>query len=173
MSEKADGEATYQSVFDPAKVTKTARPQVLNRSVVKEPMFEKGKEYKVAPAKNVRAVPSFSRLALLGAEVARGDNPAFSRNFANRLWALMMGRGLIAPLDMDYSGNPSSNPELLDLLARAAVERKFDTRSILRELALTDAYQRSSTSPLGIDQADTSFGVFHLKPLAPKHSRQA
>ena len=168
LSEKAEGEANYQSVFDPAKVTKLARPQVLGRIPVKEPMFEKGKEYKVLPAKNVRAIPNFSRLAKLGAEVARADNPAFCRNYANRLWALLMGRGLIHPLDLEHTGNTASHPELLDLLTRQVIASKFDTRAFLRELALSDAYQRSSVVPEGVEEAEASFAVFHIKPLAPE-----
>jgi hypothetical protein len=48
------------------------------------------------------------------------------------------------------------------------VARKFDTRGLLRELALTDAYQRSSVLPEGMKEPDASFAVAHLKPLAPE-----
>jgi len=168
LAEKADGEATYQSVFDPAKKTDTAKPQVFGRAAVKEPALEKGKEYKVKPDKNVRPVPAFSRLAQLGAEVARADNPSFARNYANRLWALLLGRGLVHPLDMDHSDNPPSHPELLDMLAHEAVARKFDTRGLLRELTLSDAYQRSSVLPEGMKEADATFAVMHIKPLPPE-----
>src|SRR5690606_21608833 len=42
LSEKADGEVTFQSVFDPAKVTKTALPRVLDRPPLKDPAVKKG-----------------------------------------------------------------------------------------------------------------------------------
>jgi hypothetical protein len=168
LAEKAEGEASYQSVFDPAKATKTARPQVLERPALKDTVVEKGKEYTVKPAPGVRPVPAYSRRAQLAGEIARADNPAFARNLVNRLWALMLGRGIVHPLDMDHSGNPPSHPELLDLLTKEAVARKFDTRALLREIALTDAYQRSSALPEGVKEADTSFAVFHLKPLPPE-----
>ena len=62
-------------------------------------------------------MPVFSRRALLGPSLASPESPAFARNIANRLWALMMGRGLVHPVDLHHDANPPSNPELLDLLA--------------------------------------------------------
>jgi hypothetical protein len=148
LSEKADGEVTYQSVFDPAKVTKSTGPRLPEGPPLKEPVLEKGKEYLVAPVNNQRAVPRFSRRALLGPTLARADNVAFKRNIANRLWALMMGRGLGHPLDLDHAANPPSHPELLKLLADDLAARKFDMRGFLRKLALSQTYQRSS-EPVG------------------------
>jgi len=169
LSEKADGEVTFQSVFDPAKVTKHTGPRLPEGPPLKEPAVEKGKEYLIAPVAKGRAVPRFSRRALLGPTLARGDNEAFRRNIANRLWALMMGRGLIHPLDMDYSANPPSHPELLAMLADDIAARKFDMRGFLRELALSQTYQRSSELPSGIKEVTPkSYTVALLKPLTPE-----
>jgi hypothetical protein len=169
LAEKADGEVSYQSVFDPAKVTKTTGPRVPGRPAVKEPKLTKGEEYRVKPAGKVRGVPKFSRRALLGGELARADNRAFARNLANRLWALLMGRGLVHPLDMDHEGNPPSHPELLDLLADEVAAHKFDVRWLLRELALSKTYQRSSTPGESVGEVEPhSFAVANLKPLAPE-----
>lgn len=169
LSEKADGEATFQSVFDPAKVTKSTGPRLPEGAPLKEPALEKGKEYVVAPTPKTRAVPRFSRRALLGPTLARGDNEAFKRNIANRLWALMMGRGLVHPLDFDHSANPPSHPELLKLLADDIAARKFDMRGFLRELALSQTYQRSSVQPSsGKESEATSYTVALLKPLTPE-----
>src|SRR5262249_44921391 len=142
FAERAEGEVSFQSVFDPAKVTKSTGPRVPGRPAVKEPKLAKGTEYQVKPAKNVRGVPRFSRRTLLATPPARPANPAFKRNFATRIWALMTGRGLVSPLDMDHSGNPPSHPELLALLADEAAAHKFDVRWLLREIALSKTYQR-------------------------------
>jgi hypothetical protein len=169
FAEKAEGEVSFQSVFDPAKVTKTTGPRVPGRAAIKEPKFAKGDEYTVKPAGRQRGVPRFSRRALLGGELARGDNVAFTRNFANRVWAVMMGRGLFHPLDMDHSANPPSHPELLDLLASEAAAHKFDLRWLLREIALSKTYQRGSTpSPSAAEAPANSLVVARLKPLAPE-----
>ncbi|HZV06022.1 MAG TPA: DUF1549 domain-containing protein [Gemmataceae bacterium] len=169
LSEKADGEVTFQSVFDPAKVTKSTGPRLPEAPPIKEPAVEKGKEYLTAPAPKARAVPRFSRRALLGPSLARADNEQFKRNIANRLWALMMGRGLVHPLDLDHSANPPSHPELLKLLADDIAARKFDMRGFLRELALSQTYQRSSEqSSLSKEPEAASYTVALLKPLTPE-----
>jgi hypothetical protein len=169
LSEKADGEVTFQSVFDPAKVTKSTGPRLPEAPAIKEPAIEKGKEYLTPPAAKARAVPRFSRRALLGPALARADNEQFKRNIVNRLWALMMGRGLVQPLDLDHSANPPSHPELLKLLADDIAARKFDMRGFLRELALSQTYQRSSeqSSP-GKEPESTSYTIAFLKPLTPE-----
>jgi hypothetical protein len=169
LSEKADGETTFQSVFDPKKVTKTALPRVPGGMAIKDPVIDKRKAYVVAPAAGVASVPRYSRRAQLAAAVARPDYVPFRRNIANRLWALMMGRGLIEPLDMDHSGNPPSHPELLDVLADDIAARKFDIRSFLRELALSETYQRSSELPTGVEPKDAPlYAGAILKPLTPE-----
>ena len=108
---------TFQSVFDPKKITKTTMPRMPDGPPLKEPKFDKGKEYEVAPANGVRPVPKFSRRAQIAGLLANAENVQFKRTVANRLWALMMGRGLIHPLDLDHSENPPSHPDLLTLLA--------------------------------------------------------
>ena len=47
------------------------------------------------------------------------DNPYFARAIANRVWAHLMGRGIVEPVDDFRESNPPSNPELLDALADA------------------------------------------------------
>ncbi len=46
------------------------------------------------------------------------SNPQLRRSFANRIWALLMGRGLVQPVDDFRASNPPSHPELLDELSR-------------------------------------------------------
>jgi hypothetical protein len=169
LAEKAEGEVSYQSVFDPAKVTKHSGSRVPGGMLVQEPKFEKGKEYEIAPAKGVRPVPRFSRRAQLAPRLASRDDVQFKRNAANRLWALMMSRGLVHPLDMDHSANPPSHPELLTLLAEEFAGMDFNIRAFLRELALSKTYQRSSELPAGAPEAKpTSYRISNLKALTPE-----
>lgn len=169
LGEKADGEVTFQSVFDPAKTTKSTGPRIPNGPAIKEMPVEKGKEYLVAPGPGIRSVPRLSRLALLGPELTKPEHPAFRRNIANRLWAQMMGRGLFMPLDMDHPSNPPSHPELLELLAEDLAGHEFDMRYFLRELALSQTYQRSSELPSPIKEAEASrYHVANLKALSPE-----
>ncbi len=173
-AEKGEGDVTFQSVFDP-KVTKSTGPRLPGGDSVEEPKFEKGAEYDVAPAKDVRPVPKFSRRSQLAPLLATRENPQFKRNIANRLWAVMMGRGLVHPIDLDHESNPPSHPELLDLLAGEVAEINFDMRAFMRELALSQTYQRSSEPPGPADSPPDKggqagapperFAVARLKPL--------
>ena len=106
-------------------------------------------------------------LTSMAAEIARADNPLFVRNAANRLWSLMMGRGLIHPLDLHHSANPPSHPELLDLLAGELVNHGFDIKWMLREIALSQTYQRSSmVPPDGEPPLASLFLVANERPLS-------
>jgi len=85
---------------------------------------------------------------------------------ANRLWAMMTGRGIVHPLDKNHSDNPASHPELLEHLAKTLSGTNFDTKTFLREIALSETYQRSSEIPVGVDPE--SFAVANMKGLSPE-----
>ena len=109
--------------------------------------LKKGQEYEVAPADNVRPIPKFSRRDQLAESIIGTEHNRFARTAANRLWAMMMGRGLIHPVDHDHAGNPPSHPELLNRLGQEfAATQKFDIQWLLREIALSRTYQLSSRS---------------------------
>ncbi|MDB5305958.1 MAG: hypothetical protein JWO38_160 [Gemmataceae bacterium] len=166
LAEKADGEVNFVSVFDKAKKQGTTLPHMPGGKAISEAAPPKGKEYKVAPAANVRPVPAYSRREQLARAVTAADNPAFARTAANRLWALMLGRGIVNPVDLDHPGNPPSHPELLDLLATEFAAHKFDVKWLLREIAQSKTYQRSSEGPAGdTDPPPERYLVAHLKPL--------
>jgi hypothetical protein len=168
LGENAVGEVTFVSVFDPAKKMKATGPHMPNLAGFKEPTQEKGKAYLVAPATNACPVPRYSRRALLGPRLTDSANVPFRRNIANRLWAFLMGRGLVHPVDLDHSGNPPSHPELLKLLADDLAAHKFDMRYFLREVALSRTYQLSSELPPGVKDEPATFLAANLKALSPE-----
>jgi hypothetical protein len=145
QAERVGANVSFQSVF--LHVPRRTGPRVPDGVVIDEPFYMPGEEYQVAPGDNVKSIPKFSYRAQLADLATNGSNDAFNRNIANRLWALMFGRGLVQPLDLQNPDNPASNPELLDLLAQQIAAMKFDMRAYLRELALTNAYQRSFDPP--------------------------
>jgi hypothetical protein len=145
-AELAEGEVSYKSVFT-GDARERVLPELPQGAPLSEPMLAKEEQYVVAPDKNTRPVPKYSRRAQLAAQATCGTSAAFNRNLANRLWAHMLGRGLVHPLDMQHSRNPAVQSELLALVADELVRSKFDLRSLLRELALSRAYQRASEEP--------------------------
>jgi hypothetical protein len=82
----------------------------------------------------------------------------------NRLWALLMGRGLVHPFDEMDSAHSVTHPELLDLLAEDFRSHSFDIRRMLRAIASSKAYQRSSRKPNGVDDP-ASFAWYLERPL--------
>jgi hypothetical protein len=135
------------SVFK--KEPKETGPRIPGLKENEIPLIEKGKEYLTPPDKKTGSpgVPRFSLLAQLAEQLPVAENTAFVRNIVNRLWFAMMGRGLVNPLDLHHKDNPPSHPQVLDLLAKEFVDHRFDMKWLLRELALTQTYQRSSLLP--------------------------
>jgi hypothetical protein len=168
FAEKGDGDVTFQSVFVP-KVTKTSGPRLPEGKEIKEPKFDKGQEYTAAVKQGERGIPKFSRRAQLAAALTGPDNPRFARATANRLWSFVFGRGIVQPIEYDHPANPPSHAELLDLLAKELAARKYDVKSFLKELMLSEAYQRSSEPPAAAKDIDPAkFAVAALRPLSPE-----
>jgi hypothetical protein len=134
----------FSSVFDQKPLS--VGPRVPGMQEVSIPALPKGEEYLVPPDPKTKKVgiPKFSPLAELAEQITSADNYGFRENIANRLWWLMMGRGVIDPLDQRHGANPPSHPELIKLLADELMARKYDMKSLLRDIAKSDAYARSS-----------------------------
>jgi hypothetical protein len=171
LGEKADGDVTFKSVFK-KKVTHTTGPHILDAEPLVEPAaLPKGEEYWAAPSDKIRAIPRFSRRSQLAAALASKEVPEFNRNLANRLWAVVMGRGIVHPLDLHTDANPPTHPELLDMLAGELAAMNYDARAFIRELVLTRTYARSSIPSPSLttdDTADGEYAVAMLKPLGPE-----
>lgn len=78
----------------------------------------------------------------LAALVTSPRNRSFSRNLVNRLWADLVGRGFVEPVDDFSDHNQPSHPQTLDYLADEFVASGFDLRSAIRLIVTSDAYQR-------------------------------
>ncbi|MCA9057607.1 MAG: DUF1549 domain-containing protein [Planctomycetaceae bacterium] len=152
IAETATGEASFKSVFtDRAGMS---GPRVPDGQELLSVSFIPGEQYKVAPAKNVRSIPQESRILKLADVVTANPTEAFNRNIANRLWAHMLGRGIVEPVDLHHSANPPSNPKLLSVLAESFAESDYNVKNFLREIALSETYQRSATIPATLPSLD-------------------
>lgn len=67
----------------------------------------------------------------------------FARNIANRLFAQLLGRGLVDPPDDMRLSNPASHPELLTALAQLLVDSGYDLRAVVRAICNSRTYQRA------------------------------
>lgn len=75
-------------------------------------------------------------VARMFTEAANGRTP---RTMVNRVWARLLGRGLVEDVD-DMDGEPWS-AELLDWLAADFVERGYDLKHLIGEIVTSQAYQ--------------------------------
>lgn len=74
------------------------------------------------------------------------ENPVTSRVAVNRIWAWMIGQGLVESVDnFGTTGSEPTHPELLDHLALEFIESGWDLRSTIRKIATSRVYQLSST----------------------------
>jgi len=81
-------------------------------------------------------------------------NEFFAKAMVNRLWFQMFGRGLVNPVDDMHEGHPATHPELLAQLTEQFKASGFDMKFLLRAIANSDTYQRTSRAQDG-NEIDT------------------
>ncbi len=160
-------EVKFSSAF--TGETGVATPHLPGGKPIDVPKFAPGEELAAAASEGKPPVPKFPLRPKLAAALATGENSAFTRNATNRFWAMMLGRGLVAPLDMQHEANPPSHPELLSLLSEEFANQEFNVKALLRAMALSQTYQRSSQLPENTESLPPeTFAVSNSKPLSPE-----
>ena len=76
--------------------------------------------------------------------MTRPENPFFAKALVNRVWAELMGRGIVTPVDDMRVSNPATNEPLLEALAKDFVSHGHDIKHLIRTILLSRAYQASS-----------------------------
>src|SRR6056297_764527 len=76
----------------------------------------------------------------LAAWMTSPENPYFAQVQVNRLWAALMGRGLVDPVDDLRSTNPPTNPDLLDALAESFRASGYSLKQLLKTIASSQVY---------------------------------
>ena len=92
-------------------------------------------------------------------------NPWFTRNIANRLWAWLLGRGIIEEPDDIRPDNPASNPELLALLELELSSHQYDLKHLYRLILNSKTYQLSAIAKGENTQGDRNFSHYPLRRL--------
>ncbi|MBP87770.1 MAG: hypothetical protein CMJ64_13780 [Planctomycetaceae bacterium] len=105
-------------------------------------------------ARNLRIGSGIASQSELRTELAKlitnPKNRYFSRSFANRVWAHLVGRGIVEPIDDLSDNNAPSHPKTLDYLADEFVASGYDLKTLVRMIVTSVPYQRSHV--YGIDE---------------------
>jgi hypothetical protein len=130
-----------------------ARVRVRDSQVVLEPRGEL--ELHGKPV-----LPPFGSSADRREDLARWvtESDAFARAAANRVWAMLMGRGLVEPVDDMRASNPPSHPEMLDAMARD-FRKDFSLRRMIGLVMKSAAYARKC------GKGDAFYAARSAKPL--------
>ncbi len=93
----------------------------------------------------------------------------FARAFVNRVWACFFGRGIVNPYDDFAPQFKPVAPAALDGLATRFRESKHDLKWLIRTVATSKTYQRSSRATNGQDAAlqEKLFARSRVRPLTP------
>lgn len=82
------------------------------------------------------------------------DNPYFAQVIVNRVWADLMGRGLVEPVDDLRATNPPTNGPLLEALAKDFRAHGCDLKHLIRTILSSHVYGLSD-EPVDANAADT------------------
>lgn len=91
---------------------------------------------------------------VLAAWITSDQNEFFVQTIANRVWAELMGRGLVEPVDDLRATNPPSNPALLAALGNHLREQKYDLKQLIRAICNSHVYGLN-VRPEGSNVQDT------------------
>ncbi|NJL30359.1 MAG: DUF1553 domain-containing protein [Phycisphaerales bacterium] len=93
------------------------------------------------------------------------DNPWFARCISNRIWAWLLGRGIIHEPDDIRPDNPPVNPALLEYLEKELVKSNYSLKHLYRLILNSRTYQQSSIARGDSAQATQYFAVYGIRPM--------
>lgn len=109
------------------------------------------------------AAPKVERQKQLAMLVTSPQNGRLSRTIVNRLWAQLVGRGIVEPVDeMD---NKPWSADLLDFLAADLQDHGYDLKHTLRTICTSQAYQMASVGAVERREAGYVFRGPHVRRL--------
>ena len=112
------------------------------------------------PAKGEILARAFARLMISPANVQ------LRTAFVNRIWAWLLGRGIVSPVDEFNLKNKPLSPNLLNLLTSGFAENGHSLRFLIRAICATQAYQRKCEAAPAF--AKVTFSRAVIGPLCPE-----
>jgi len=88
------------------------------------------------------------------------ENPCFTRCIVNRVWAWLLGRGIVHEPDDFREDNPPSNPELLACLEKEMIAGGYDLKHLHRLILTSKTYQLSAMPRHRTPEAEANFASY-------------
>ncbi|HBJ84359.1 MAG TPA: hypothetical protein DDZ88_10920, partial [Verrucomicrobiales bacterium] len=143
----------------------TRVPGIIEADAKDAPLFVRGEHKQpaeIVPRRFLDALDptpfntkSSGRLELAEHMADMKNNPLTARVIVNRIWHHVFGRGIVASVDnFGKLGDLPTHPELLDFLAQRFIASGGSIKSLLRDILLSKAFQRSSQFSVLSSQLD-------------------
>ncbi len=155
--------AEYREIERGLPVPRRA-PGLLEAQGFDQPLYVRGDHHKPAAPVPRRYLEAFDSKAFvtdgsgrleLAEKIASTENPLTARVMTNRLWHYVFGRGLVGTVDnFGRLGDQPTHPELLDALSARFIQQGWSVKSLLRDLVLTEAFQRASLPTASAEAKD-------------------
>ncbi|HHH11401.1 MAG TPA: DUF1549 domain-containing protein [Sorangium sp.] len=97
--------------------------------------------------------------------ITAASNPWFAKAFVNRMWAALLGRGFVDPIDDFRKDQEVEFAAGLQLLSEDFVKHGYDIRRLLRIIVASKAYQRSAAGKPLTSRA-ALWHRFALRPMS-------
>lgn len=97
--------------------------------------------------------------------ITSAENPYFSKNLSNIVWAHFFGKGIVHEVDDVRVSNPPSNPELLNELGNKFAEYKYDFKQLVRDICNSRTYQLATRTNATNETDETNFSHSFLRRI--------
>jgi hypothetical protein len=154
----APGRAAVAAIGQPPSnaVAQASLPALTNRPPA-EASFPDGSKVQLCSDRDPREI--------FADWLIRPDNPWFTRSIVNRVWAWLLGRGIIHEPDDIRDDNPPSNPALLAYLEHEMVADHYDLKRLYRLILESQTYQLSGVPRFSTPEAQANFASYPIRRL--------
>ncbi|MDA1311968.1 MAG: DUF1553 domain-containing protein [Acidobacteria bacterium] len=109
------------------------------------------------------------RRTALARWIANKENPLTARVAVNHIWLRHFGEGIVSTMfNFGSSGQPPSNPELLDWLAMEFMDSGWSMKHMHRLMVLSNTYQMRSSAPTESTNRDKDPDNIYLWRMNPR-----
>lgn len=146
------GQAPAQAPAAPAQPTVALKPPPPLKAVAPD-----GRAVTIPPSRDPRDM--FANWLI------RPENPWFAKCAVNRIWAWLLGRGIIHEPDDIRDDNPPVYPEVLEYLEKEFIDSGYDMKTVYRLILNSRTYQASSLLKTKNPKAEAYFGCYIVRRL--------